>query len=33
MLTLVGSFDCVAVILAERPVLHYMPALARATFQ
>lgn len=33
MLTLVTSFVCVAVMLAERRVLHYMAALARATFQ
>jgi hypothetical protein len=33
MPTLVRSFDCVAVILAEQRVLHYMPALTRATFQ
>jgi hypothetical protein len=33
MLTLVGSFTYVACILAERRILHYMPARASATFQ
>jgi hypothetical protein len=33
MLTLVESLTYVASILAERRILHYMPARARATFQ